>query len=600
MFCLRELAKPVKGLVVVGCVFVFLSLHGCGGGGGGGQDSVAQTSPATTENILQSAAAVSITAAGKPQTRQEAARFLTQATFGPTQPEIDRLMEIGYQAWFQEQLSAPTSTGYRQYWDARKAAKSAGTLEITHAFWKNALTGKDQLRQRMALALSEIFVVSTIDGCGNNNPQGSASYFDMLDQKSLGRFRDILESVTLHPVMGCYLSHLRNQKEDPITGRVPDENFAREVMQLFTIGLYQLNPDGTRKLNGSGNPIDTYNAEDIAGLAKVFTGWSLDCPDWPSDQCFRWGSSNSGAITANRWTLQMKPYANFHSTSEKRFLGTTIAPQTTASPSTSLNTALNTLASHPNVAPFISKQLIQKFVTSNPSPGYVQRVSSVFTNSGGDLFQVIVAILMDTEARSSTALTSNSFGKVREPLLRLSALLRAYGAQSVTGSYLMWNTNDVTTGFGQGPLQAPSVFNYFRPGYTPPNSEAAKAGLVAPEMQIVHETTAASYVNLMYLAINYGLGTKGYDDLGSAPDIRMEYQRNSSSLLYPIADRPAYLVEDINQRLMYGNMSTALKNEIITAITSIDYKPVTSETRKGRLYAALLLTVASPEYQIQK
>jgi uncharacterized protein (DUF1800 family) len=502
MLRLSKLAKPVKGLVAVSCALVFTLLHGCGGGGGGSStsdNSAEKTSEValqeTEDNTLgisyAQATASAITATGRPQTRQEAARFLTQATFGPTQPEIDHLMEVGYQTWFQEQFNASTRTTYRGYWDARKAAKSAGSLEITHAFWKNALSGQDQLRQRMALALSQIFVVSTIDGCGNNNPQGAASYFDMLDQRALGRFRDLLESVTLHPVMGCYLSHLRNQKEDPLTGRVPDENFAREVMQLFTIGLYQLNTDGSLKLNG-GKPIDTYTADDIAGLAKVFTGWSLDCPDWPSEQCFRWGSSNSGAITANRWTLPMKPYANFHSTSEKRFLGVTVAAQTTPNPAVSLKTALDTLAKHSNVGPFIGKQLIQRFVTSNPSPAYVQRVATVFSASGGDLQQVIVAVLMDPEARDASALKSATFGKVREPILRLSALLRAYGAQSVSGSFLMWNTNDVSTGFGEGPLQAPSVFNYFRPGYVAPNSESSKAGLTSPEMQIVHETTAAS------------------------------------------------------------------------------------------------------------
>ncbi len=524
-------------------------------------------------------------------------------------------MNVGYAAWFQEQFAAPTARSYRTYWEMRdaalksiKATGGASVTEINHAFWTNAVTSKDQLRQRVAFALSEIFVISTQDGCGNNLPQGVASYFDMLGQRAFGPYRQLLEGVTLHPVMGCFLSHFRNQKEDPTTGRVPDENYAREVMQLFSIGLHKLNADGTDRIGSNGQPLETYSQDDISGLAKVFTGWAHDCPAWPSDNCFKWSArTGDNAMTADRWAIPMRPYAQFHSTSEKRFLGTVIPAQQTADPQTSLRIALDTLAAHPNVAPFIGKQLIQRLVTSNPSPAYVQRVSQAFTSSGGNLQTTVVAILMDTEARDMTKLQSATFGKVREPILRLSAFLRAYGAQSDTGNFLVYPTADAGTGLGQNPLQAPSVFNFFRPGYVPPNSESARANLVAPEMQIMHETSAAGYVNYMRTVISWGLGAANYDNKGTRPDIHLPYQLNTGDSLFNLAQDPDALTEDINQRLMYGTMPQALKTEISSAIGSIYYGSKSKQsaedkalTTKLRLWSALLLAVSSPEFQVQK
>jgi uncharacterized protein (DUF1800 family) len=458
----------------------------------------------------------------------------------------------------------------------------------------------------MALALSEIFVISVQEGC--EYAQGAASYMDLLNKHAFGKYRDLLEAVTLHPVMGCYLSHLRNQKEDVATGRVPDENFAREVMQLFSIGLYQLNLDGSVKYASNGEPIETYTAADVAGLAKVFTGWGLACPDWPSDNCFFWGArAKDGAITQNRWTLPMVPYAKFHSTSEKRFLNTVIPAQSSADPTQSMKRALDTLSNHPNVAPFISKQLIQRFVTSNPSPAYVARVAAVFNSTQGDLKETLAAVLLDNEALNEANISNPAFGKVREPILKLSAFLRSYGAESASGAYLMLPTNDSGTSLGQSLLYSPSVFNFFRPSYSPPGSEAAKSGLVEPEMQIWHETAAVGYINLMRDVIRYGIGTKGYDGLAAGADVTLEYQRNASSRHLYAANDPSGLVDMVNQRLMYGTMSPALKAEIISVVSSIDYRAAknatasqVAETLSRRLWTALLLTVASPEYQVQK
>lgn len=601
----------------IAATFIYI-LSACGGGGGDAQGSdrvgASDLNSAGDTSIAQSQSVNNLAMADdKPKTRQEAARFLTQATFGPTESDIYHLMGVGYSTWFAEQAKAATAASYKNYWDWRtagirsiKPGSTSGAPELNHPFWKNAIIGPDQLRQRIAFALSEIFVVSVQDGCGANNSKSAADYLDMLGKKAFGTYRDLLESVALHPIMGCYLSHMRNQKEDVTTGRVPDENFAREIMQLMSIGLHQLNLDGTAKLSLSGQPIDTYGAGDITGLAKVFTGWSLACPD-SSDRCFRYTSTQLDTVTPDRWWMPMQPYANFHSSSEKRFLGLVIPAQSVASPATSLKIALDGIAAHPNVAPFISKQLIQRFVTSNPSPAYVQRVSTVFKTTNGNIQATVKAILLDTEARNMANTSSDSFGKVREPILRLSALLRAYGAQSKTNNFILWSTADAGTGLAQSPLQSPSVFNFFRPGYLPPGSESAKANLVAPEMQILHETSAAGYVNYMRNVIDRGAGGAGYDGTDSLPDVRLEYQSNPNSSMLTLAATPEALVENINQRLMYGTMPASLKLEIISAISTIDYRdklqPKADQiaaTYNQRLRSALLLAVASPEFQVQQ
>lgn len=590
------------------------ALTACGGGGGSGDGASATSSDYATEQaVLQP---VSTTTVAKPASRQEAARFLTQATFGPTPAAIDHLMAVGYSAWLQEQFAAPQSNSYKGYWEYRtgvlqqaRATARAGGTEINHLFWRNAVTGNDQLRQRVALALSEIFVVSLHEQCVIDNSRGAASYLDMLHQRAFGSYREVLESVSLHPIMGCYLSHLRNQKEDAVTGRVPDENFAREIMQLFSIGAVQLNMNGTPKLGGNGAPLETYSAADVSGLARVFTGWSFACPDYPSDNCFRAGTRDGYPnYNPDRWVLAMRPYPKFHqSETTKSFLGVTIPVGT--GPEASLKIALDTLDQHANVAPFIAKQMIQRFVTSNPSPEYVARVANTFQSSGRSLKALMVAILMDPEARNmSAAQTSTTFGKVREPILRLSALLRAYGAQSASGNFLLFTTGSASNGLNQNVLQSPSVFNFFRPGYVPPGSATARANLKSPEMQIVHETSAASYVNYMRDVIWAGVGMKGYDNLGTGPDVSLEYQRTlGSSPTLALAMNPSALVEDVNQRLMYGSMPQALKDEIINTVNIVWMGSKTNqtaadalETKKRRVWVALLLTVASPEFQIQK
>lgn len=581
-----------------------LGLIACGGGETGG-NSISADPVAPLEE------AQSIGVAAALPSHNEAARFLTQASFGPNSWSINRVETIGYSGWIAEQAQLPITKTLVQFWDARdaqiKAVKPTSRPngnDVTHGFWMQALAGEDQLRHRVAFALSQIFVVSFNTGCINDNSRGLASFYDMLARNAFGSYRKLLEDVSLHPIMGCYLSHLRNQKENVLTGRVPDENFAREVMQLFSIGLYQLKPDGTPVLDASRQPIETYGASDVSGLAKVFTGFGFDCPGYPSETCFLWGVKGNTAYS-DRWSRPMVGYPDFHSQSAKSFLGVTIPAQTTANPAASLKAALDRLASHQNVGPFIGRQLIQRLVTSNPSPGYIARVTDAFESSGRNMLAMVRAILLDPEARDLAYAQSDTFGKVREPILRLSAFLRAVDARSDSGGYLIDETDDAATALAQSPLKAPSVFNFYRPGYVPPGGPVAQRGLVAPEMQIAHESSVAAYVNYMRDLIRYGAGRKGLFFTASRRDVQPDYLTNPGSEWTALASKTnaSELIELINDKLFYGSMPEALKSEIKTGVESVKIKdpanPAPLEV-SVRLWSALLLSVASPEFQVQK
>jgi uncharacterized protein (DUF1800 family) len=431
-----------------------------------------------------------------------------------------------------------------------------------------------------------------------------ADYLDMLGDKGLRSYRELLEAVSLHPQMGIYLSHLRNQKADARTGRVPDENFAREVMQLFSIGLHELEPDGSARLAG-GQPIETYAASDIGGLARVFTGWSWNCPAWPDNGCFLWGEAD-GARDPDRAFKPMLGYPQYHAREEKAFLGTRIAEQAMPDPFASLKAALDALAAHPNVGPFIGRQLIQRLVTSNPSPAYVRDVARVFADNGsgqrGDMKAVVKAILMHPEARRM----SDRSGKIREPVLRLTALLRAFPFASDTGDWRVGNTDSPAAALGQSPMRAPSVFNFYRPGYVPPGTLAGAQGLVVPEMQIAHETTAAGYVNYMRDAVAQGVGQWNGTVAGVVRN-RRDIQSDLAAEL-ALAERPAELVERLDRKLTWGRMPAALEVEIRGAIEKIVI-PLPNATgsnqaqidsaKRNRVQAALLLVLASPEFTVQ-
>jgi uncharacterized protein (DUF1800 family) len=556
----------------------------CGGGGGsGGGSGPIAVSPPPPPVVIRSSPA-------------ETARFLTQATFGPTETEIESLRDQSFASWIAAQQNTPVGASALTYMDDRlvvlKAANANATLNSTHFyeyFWKDAATAPDQLRQRVRFALSEIFVVSFADPVVD--PRGMASYYDMLGKNAFGNFRTLLEDVTLHPMMGLYLTHLGNIKEDPTTGRTPDENYAREVMQLMSLGVFALNNDGTPQKDSAGNNVPAYSASDISELAKVFTGLSWYHPT-PTNSTF-----SGGSRSASSYVTPMIAYPNFHSLSAKNFLTTSIPASTTADTTGELKIALDAIFNHPNVGPFISKQLIQRLVTSNPSPAYVGRVAAVYNNNGqsvrGDMAAVVRAILLDTEARNMSAGNDATYGKIREPIVRLGNWMRTFGATSQTGNWLVGSTS-ASTSLGQSPLAAPSVFNFYRPGYSPPNTKIGTAGLVAPEMQIVDEVTVAGYANSLQTAITSGIGTGN--------DVRVALTAEVA-----VANDPAVLAERMNTLLLYGSMSAPLKQRIVDSVTGVTV-PASTGTNQAAIDTALLnrarlalyLTMVSPDYLTQR
>ena len=563
--CIRSVVLAI-GLVA--------GLASCGGGGG--QESGAGPAPPPQ---------------AAPRTDAEAARFLTQATFGPTDADIDTLKSLGYGPWVDQQM-ALQSPSHQTYMDNRliqlRITQPTATLNANHfyeSFWAYSATAPAQLRERMKLALSEIFVISMVDP--GVDARGAGAYYDMLGANAFGNFRTLLQQVSMHPMMGVYLTHLANQKEDPATGRNPDENYAREVMQLMTIGVNRLNPDGTVVTDGSGTPIPAYTPADISGLARVFTGMSWYSPA-PTNNTFFGRNRDPDASVRS-----MIFYPAFHSTSTKTFLGTTISG---ADGNAELNAALDVIFNHPNVGPFISRQLIQRLVTSNPSPAYVRRVAAVFDNNGasvrGDLAAVVRAILFDAEARDMSAVNNSTFGKVREPMIRLANWMRAFGAISVSGNYLITSTSS-SLSLGQSALAAPSVFNFFRPGYVPPNTRLGAAGLNAPEFQIVDEVTVAGYANTIQGAIGAGIG--------SGADVRSAYAAEVA-----VADDPALLVERMNRLLLYGQMSPTLRTHITESVNSVAIPGVGSTqaqidaARLNRARLAVYMTMIAPEYLVQR
>ena len=578
------------------------ALAACGGGGGGSDAGGGATPPPPPPPPPPPAVE-------KPATRDAAARFLAQSTYGPVDAQIDRLMDVGYAAWIDEQLALP-ATSHRTYWEGRdaeikaaNAANSAGQDQVFESFWKQAVTGNDQLRQRVMFALSQIFVISMADDGVGGNPRAVAAWMDMLGDKGLVNYRDLLEAVSRHPMMGVYLSHLRNQKADARTGRVPDENYAREVMQLFSIGLVELNEDGTAKTTG-GVTTDTYAPADISGLARVFTGFSWNCPDWPDNSCFFNGSAN-GVSDPDRSFKAMQGYPQYHSVEVKTFLGTTIPAQVTSNPDASLKSALDALAAHANVGPFIGRQLIQRLVTSNPSPAYVRAVAQTWANNGsgvrGDLKAVVKAVLMHPEART----VSSTSGKVREPVLRLSAFLRAFPHTSDTGWWRVGNTDNAATSLGQTPMRSPSVFNFYRPGYVAPGSTSGAAGLAAPELQIAHETTAAAWVN--YMRDNVASGTGATNGVVNGQTLNRRDIRPDFTAELALATDATALVDRVAQRLTYGSMGTTAKTDIATAVATLAIPASTGSNqaaidtaKRNRVNAAVLLVLVSPEFQVLK
>jgi len=540
--------------------FLVSSMAACGGGGGGGSPAVA-TSP---------------TANSAPVTVADAGRFLTQATLGYNRSDLTTLQSTTYSDWIDVQFSLPRSQSHYDWLVANgynNASYVNSTAGMDNTIWRKLISSPDLLRQRMVLALSELCVVSVLGINASWSQFSVANYLDILEANAFGNYRTLLQQISLSPAMGYYLTYRGSVKANPATGSEPDENYARELMQLFSIGLLKLNSDGSVQTGANGAGIETYSQTDVSGLARVFTGWNLDL---------------SGLTSPYPPDYQQRPVisvASNHETGSKVFLGTTIPAGTSAADSLTL--ALDTVFNHPNLPTFVGKQLIQRLVTSNPSPGYISRVSAVFSNNGtgirGDMKAVIKAILLDVEARDAATALNPTYGKLREPVVRFLNWARAYKANSPSGAWSIGDLSDVATRLGQSPMRSGSVFNFFRPGYVPPNTSLATQNLTGPEFQITNESSVAGYINFMQRVIT-GVG---------AGDLTPDY----SSLL-PLAGSSADLLNEINQVLAASQISAATLSAMRTALDTV---PVgTAAGALNRVYAALTLVLASPEYIAQK
>jgi len=534
----RSLAAAVVGLA---------SLLACSGGGGSSYEAGPDL----------------------PESEAEAVRFLTQATFGPDDAAIARLLQLGYSTWLREQMQLPASL-HRPELEARAAGGEAiDQIHRQEMWWRRAVTADDQLRQRMAFALSQVFVVSDRAAALASDAIGMAEYYDLLLRGAFGSYRELLEQVTLSPQMGNYLSMLRNRKPDPARNIEPDENYAREIMQLFSIGLVQLEVDGTVRTDGQGNPLPTYGEDEIVGLAHVFTGWTYA------------GSTSFNSGTRNY--RPMDPFEDFHDRQAKTVVGGVVLPQGRDARA-ELEDVLDRLAAHQNVGPFLGKQLIQRLVTSNPSPAYVARVAAVWNDDGngarGALGAVLRAILLDEEARDGHRTMPTTFGKLREPLLKLTALWRAFHARNDEGRYPYTNPE---INLAQAALRAETVFNFWRPDHQPAG-RLAEAGLVAPEFELLTHSTITAQTNQLYTSVDRHRGAGGTTPTQVLIDLTREAGLAADS---------ATLVDHLDRRLLGGGMSSEMRATLIAHL-GLESDPL------ARAAEAVYLVVSSPEFAVQK
>jgi uncharacterized protein (DUF1800 family) len=611
-----------------------------------------------------------------PFSDSDASRFLAQTTFGPTDTDIAHLRSVGYIGWLNEQFAAaPTHELTYLNWAATTLGEDIGQGTRQEAWFLGALGGPDpaggaphtdQLRQRVAFALSEILVISDQNTLLSGFPAGLASMYDTLTDNAFGNYRTLLEKVTLNPAMGVYLNMQGNRRADLDNNVHPDENYGREINQLFTIGLVMLNVDGTTQLSG-GKAIPTYDQTIITNFAHVFTGWNFKSCDADNGVQFS-GDGFKGCFTPyNTPSDFLTPMIAFDTTiplypsnspsyhdngtnakndvSAKQLLKYTGAVKggvldDGGTAQSDLEFALDNIYNHPNVAPFISKQLIQRLVTSNPSPAYVARIAGVFNtnrSSATQLKQVVQAILMDPEARWGQWQNPDTFGKLREPLLTVTHFWRGMDAQHACGTDFVQHNDDGSTtnykyhnqpnryagystaysvddtqyglGVGQAALDALTVFNFFKPGFVPPG-EMTSRNLVGPEFQLQTDSIIANTGNgvtnrARYLDLADACNDQDDTQYPEFGDVKVNHAKDlalAGSGQGGTADPSDRLVDEYNKRFMSGQMSPYMRDQLVTYLNKIDHTAGDSDTdwRLARITRALYLIFTSPEYMIQK
>lgn len=550
------------------------ALSACGGGGGSVENDVVPTASAGPVTAAALAAAlppseVANVADDGPMNSEDAYRLVEQATFGPTLADIDNASRLGPNAWIDQQmLQRPTLLS-----DTLRQLDTSRWNEYVNAWWRQIIQSDDQLRQRVAFALSEILVVSAHDGLSSEQ-FGMTGYYDILIRNAFGNYRQLLEEITLNPVMGEYLSMKGNRKPEAAENIQPDENYARELLQLFSIGQVLLNEDGSAQLDDGGVPLPSYNQTSIENFARVFTGWHF-----ANAEDFRWPQNKD-------YLSPMTAWQDYHDTDAKTLL---LGVETPAGQTAEedLAAALDNVFNHPNVGPFISKQLIQRLVTSNPSPGYVRDVTAVFNSNidgvRGSLGSVVKAILMHKEARSGHIDAPETFGKIREPLLRLSHVWRAFEPASI---HYDFNYGWVEKELSQSPLNSPSVFNFFRPDFSQPG-EISNRGLNSPEFQILDESSIITITSRLLASTIWSHNYKT-DIEASRLTIDISDEMNMVS-------NSDELLDHLNLLLLGGRMSSELRNEVLSIMSARDYEGSESQ----RVVEAIYLIASSPEAALQ-
>jgi len=533
--------------------------------------------------------------------RGEASRFLYQAAFGGTAAQVDQLARtLDFEKWIDDQMDLPktnmlqlTRQSYQQA-KQRYAQLNGNAQEYSYnedhfqyAWWQAAMTKPDVLRQRVALALSEILVIST-DSDIRNDGEGAGSYYDMLMKHAFGNYRELIEDVTYHPSMGIYLSHFKNGKTDPENNTFPDENFAREIMQLFSIGLFELNQDGSLKTDAGGNPIPTYDAEDIRNMAKVMTGLGAGAM---TQEGINEGKNLDFKLGANflDYTVPMVMYDEYHEPGEKVVLGETIPAGQTGEEDVDM--ALDLLFEHPNVGPFMARRLIQQLVKSNPSSTYIEDIAGVFADNGdgvrGDLGAMVKAILLHEEARSCAGLEHPTNGKLKSPVGRYIQFARNFALSPNQDKY--W-TNGFTfeNNTYQLPLSSPSVFNFYLPDHQP-NGDIYDQGLYAPEFEIFNSVTSIGFANEVDVWVRQGRVFSLFS-LDFFVDVQYNHLRES-------ARDARVLINKLNTLLCHGRLSDENAAEIRAAINQYNFG---SNILSDRVQLALYLIMITPEFNIQK